>query len=234
MKKILIAMIAFVFTMGTAVGVTGCGEKNENKNAIYYGVLKTIGDDSELYVYIPEIGDCYFPKFENEEQIIIKGGHLYNRSLKEGDLVSLEFAAENVQFSETLPVRIVTPVHVVWLYKENIKLEKDGEYYFLSIGLEEHEKLFFDDSLKTEIGETIELVKAQFITGEGTGSGSSGFATIVDIDVAQVTLKLYLQESIERFLKHFASGAIAFAEPGEFWRRECPLSSLVLKTAGIL
>lgn len=226
MKKVLIAMIAFVFTMGTAVSVTGCGEKNENKNAIYYGVLKRIGDDSELYVYIPEIGDCYFPKFENEKQ--------NNCSFKEGDLVRFEFAAANVQFSETLPIRIVTPLHVVLLYKENIKLEKDGEYYFLSIGLEEYEKLLVDDSLKTEIGETIELVKAQFMTGEGTGSGSSGFATIVDIDVAQVTLKLYLQESIERFLNHFASGAIAFAEPGEFWRIKCPLSSLVLKTAGIL
>lgn len=211
MKKILIVMIAFVFAMGTAIGVTGCRRKDDNKNAIYYGVLKAIGDDSELYVYIPEIGDCYFPKFEKEE-FIIKGGRPYYCSLKEGDLVGLEFAAETVQFSETLPVRIVTPVHVFFLYKENIKLEKDGEYYLLSIGLEEYEKLLFDDSLKTE-GKTVELVKAQFMTGEGTGSGTSGFATIVDVDAAQVTLKLYLRENIEKFLKHFAWGAIAFSSP---------------------
>lgn len=64
---------------------------------IYYGVVQTIEESDGLFVYIPELGVCDIPSYE--EQI----------DIKEGDVLIMEFNTKDVKIMERYPAGFSIP-----------------------------------------------------------------------------------------------------------------------------
>ena len=69
--------------------------------AIYYGVAQTIEESDGLFVYIPEIGVCDIPSYDEQMDI------------EEGDVLIMEFNTEEVQIMERYPAKFAIPAYSI-------------------------------------------------------------------------------------------------------------------------
>ena len=212
MKKNITVFLLSIFLSAFPVALYGCAStENQRENTVIFGILQQSENDENLMFYIPEKGVCEFPKFQNENGIpVLKGGYVYEKPLKSGDLIGIQFSEKNVVFSETYPIRILTIAEVTYHYKENVSLRHDGKNYLLSYGREDYQKECFGNPPQNE-GERLEIRKADFLMGNGKGSSRWGIAMIENISDDSVTLRLEpINGFISDFIHAFAIGATAF------------------------
>ena len=100
MKKLL-ALFLSVLTCFCFVGCDSIFVKyvppSYQPVAIYYGVAQTIEESDGLFVYIPEIGVCDIPAYDEQMDI------------EEGDVLVIEFYTHDVQIWERYPAEFSIP-----------------------------------------------------------------------------------------------------------------------------
>lgn len=211
MKKNISVFLLSIFLSAFPVVLYGCATKeSQMENTVIFGILQQSGNGENLMFYVPEKGVYEFPEFQSENDIpVLKEGYVYEKSLKSGDLIGIKFSEKNVVFSETYPLQILTPAELIYHYKENVCLRHDGKNYLLSYGREDYQKECFGNPPQIA-GEKLEILKAEFLTGESQGSSRCGVATIKNISDDSATLRLEPTNGITDFIHAFAIGATAF------------------------
>ena len=217
MKRFLSMILSAV--MG--VCFVGCDKlKNQDQGqeiaATYYGVVQTLDGNEGLFVYIPEVGVCDLPSSDI--------------TIKEGDLLRMDFDGAEVEFMETHPVKIKTPVKNMTVAMENVELEQDKNEYVLTI---DYTQDFKDDVLAREkyVGDTVYFLSSRGLPGTNDVPSVEMIfvycrATLEStIGSARLSLRLHLEEpcSIKDFLQGFATRRIRFS--GEFETNNEPLIS---------
>lgn len=218
-KKFFSIWLAILLMFCMSISFSGCKKPHTNSNCSYYGIIQTEEESEKLYVFIPYFGLCIFPEYKGGVEVVIKDGRVYEYPLKHGDVVRLDFGEiNNPAFGETMQFDENTgkyytvftySMESVWLYKENVSLEKVDDTWFITMDKKDYA---YNDEEVCTVGEIAELWTAQFLTGEGDGQGSrqDGIAIIESISDGQITLRLDLDIEIHKFLHYFATGALAF------------------------
>ena len=87
--KRLWAILLSAVSLIVGVGFVGCDNNDGAQTVVknYYGIAQTLDGKEDLYVYVPTVGICEMPSIAVENSIV-----------KEGDLLSLGFATEEVRF----------------------------------------------------------------------------------------------------------------------------------------
>lgn len=198
MKKFLTVILSAICLV-VGICFAGC-DSNYTEPLKYYGVVQTLEGNEGLFVHIPEVGVCELPSYEDGQKI----------SAKEGDLIRMGFEGPSLRFgAEIRPVEIKNPVRYMQVEKENVELfDMTNNEYGLTIDSADYEIY----GAECEAGEYAELWTAQFLTGEGDGTGATkyGVSIVEKIADGRVTLRLQLNSSIQKFLQHFATGALDF------------------------
>jgi len=220
-KNLLIIGLVILLMLCMSISLAGCKSPKTKSNIAYYGIIHIQEGSDNIYVYIPEIGYCLFPEYRDDvNKLVTKHGYLYEEPLKNGDVVRLNFGkVNNVDFLEEIQFDEITsiyytvfskPIESVYLYKENVGLEKCEEKWILSLDYDDFIGAGWVDN-NCSIGNVVYIMVARFLTGEGTGSRECGSAQIEEIYNETVSLSLDLDCTINYFLTYFATGAIAFS-----------------------
>ena len=204
MKKLL-SIILSVVCLCMGVCFAACDKpKGQHQvfSTTYYGVVQTIENTDGLFVYIPEVGVCDIPSYKDGQQQDI--------TVKEGDLIRMDFDGVEVEFMERYPVGIKTPVKSMTVEKENVELEQDENEYILTI---DYAQTLKDEFLMYEkgVGDMIYCISSQGMAGTSDVPSMQMIfiyctAKIEGIDNDRLSLRLQLGgKSIQEFLNKFAT-----------------------------
>lgn len=207
MKKIITTILSLLFLL-VGVCFVGCGKpQTQVSGRSYYGVVQTLEDNEGLFVYIPEVGVCELPSYKDGEQQDI--------TVKEGDLIRMDFEAEEVEFMERYPVGVKTPVKSMTVAMGNVELAQDGSEYILTV---DYTQALKEKFLAYEKGlfDTVYFIGSQGVEGTdnvgGTVIHEYCTATIEGNDSERLSLRLHLgEQSIQGFLKGFATKRIGIS-----------------------
>lgn len=169
----------------------------------YYGVVQTIENSDGLFVYIPEVGVCDIPSYKDGQQQDI--------TVKEGDLIRMDFDGAEVEFMERYPIEIKTPVKSMTVGMENVALEQDENEYILTI---DYTQALKDEFLMYEkdVGDMIYCISYQGMAGTVNRPSMQMifiYCTAKIEGIANDRLSLLLQldgKSIQEFLNKVATG----------------------------
>ncbi len=171
----------------------------------YCGVVQTLEENEGLYVFIPSVGVCELPSYEEGKQQDI--------AVKEGDLLRMDFNAKEVTFMERHPVEIKTPVHTLTVQMENVALEQVEKEYSLTFdNTKETEDAFL--AYEKAVGDTVYFTGTKFVAGtDSVGVATEIYeyctATIENLSLRRITLRLHLGiHTMQDFLVRFATRAI--------------------------
>lgn len=205
MKKFLTALLS-VLWLGFGVGLAGCDRGQTQVYSVrYYGVVQTMEEYEGLVVYIPTVGVCEFPSYEDGKQQSV--------TIQDGDLLCMEFQAEAVVFLERSPVEIKTPVESMTVEMKNVGLSQKENAYIITVAYTqsmEEEFLLYEKG----VGDTVYFVGSEGVAGTvSTPSVERVYAycteIIENIVSGRVSFCLQLGErTIQEFLYDFAEQRI--------------------------
>ncbi len=213
-KKFFAIGLAMLLMLCMSISLFGCDKPQGQHQVIaktYYGVVQTLEDYEGLFVYIPEVGVCDLPSYKDGEQQDI--------TVKEGDLIRMDFDGIDVEFMERYPAGIKTPVKSITVEMEGVELEQREKEYILTI---DYTQALKDEFLMYEkgVGDIIYCISFQGMPGKPDVPSMQMIfiyctAKIENIMNDRLSLRLQLGEkSIQEFLNNFATGK---TEIRAFW-----------------
>lgn len=200
MKKI----IALFLIAATALYLFSCNGTDEDKFSCYYGVVTELEGWTEPCVYIPDLGMCEIPSFEEgrEEELNLLGG----------DLIAITFRGDDIAVMESYPARFGARAYSITVHRQGIEFIREGDGYFLTQDLTEELRLALGEHGKGE-GDVLYLIEyGGEINESGQGVGYQRLyctATVESIVDGRITLALDIPAgSGGSFLSVYASSLI--------------------------